>query len=568
MISCFDAGRLVFANLEWQRVLGWTLEEARHPRFLEWAYPDPAERQRVLDVIREGDPVWNEFRTRTRDGRIVETTWTRTILSDGTSLGFGMDITDRKRSEAALRESEKRLRAVFDSALDSILVVDDDGRYLDANPAAQALLGRDSETLRELSVAETTAPGFDFPTAWATLHREGSLKGEWGFLRPDGSVRHVEFSSSSNFQPGRHLGVLRDITDRKALEAAVRAGETHLREGERLSHTGSWAWHVPSGSLFWSAEMYRILGLDPSAVAPTHSPLLPRIHPEDRPRVRSEVESALAAKRGFGGRFRALRPDGSIRHVHSVAHPTFDEAGDILEYVGVVMDVTEQHLADQRLQQSFVELQGLTERLRGVREEERSRIAREVHDEIGQSLTALRMDVDWLRKKLPGDVAHGIAERLDDMSALTETTLDAVQRIASELRPAILDELGLEAAVEWFTRDFEKRTGVVSRVEARLGDTAVDPARSTAAFRVLQEALTNVARHSGATTADVRVATETGRLVLEVRDNGRGIPADRLADLRSLGLIGMRERARSLGGDVDFRASPGKGTTISLTVPL
>ena len=154
------------------------------------------------------------------------------------------------------------------------------------------------------------------------------------------------------------------------------------------------------------------------------------------------------------------------------------------------------------------------------------------------------------------------------MTELIDQTIAAVQRIATDLRPGVLDGLGLEAAIEWYVREFEKRTGIACRFRSDLGAVRIDPERATAVFRILQEALTNVARHSGATRVQIALAVEPKRLRLEILDNGRGISEARAADSQSLGLLGMRERARSLDGDVSIRATSAGGTAVGVRIPL
>lgn len=239
--------------------------------------------------------------------------------------------------------------------------------------------------------------------------------------------------------------------------------------------------------------------------------------------------------------------------------------------LGFGIDVTERRESEGILHQSAEELRALSERLRVVREEERTRMAREVHDEIGQALTALRMDVAWLERRLAaggGDQRADVESKLRSMSELMATTLDAVQRIATDLRPSVLDELGLEAAIEWCLFEFEHRTGIACTFQSeREKGPLIGPEPSTAIFRILQEALTNVARHSGATRAEIELSDEGENLRLDVRDNGRGIAEDRIGSSASLGLIGMRERARSLGGDLMVGREGGVGTTVTLTIP-
>jgi signal transduction histidine kinase len=225
----------------------------------------------------------------------------------------------------------------------------------------------------------------------------------------------------------------------------------------------------------------------------------------------------------------------------------------------------------RQLRRSQAELRGLAARLEEVREEESARIARQVHDEIGQTLSALQIDVDWLKRRLaaaspPTDAEQ--AGKLRSMTDLLDGAMDAVHRITSELRPVVLDELGLEAAIEWYVGELARRTGIACQVRSTLGGAVLDRRRSTALFRILQEALTNVARHAAATHVDVRLGTADGRVVLEVTDDGRGIPEDRIDDSGSLGILGMRERARALGGELDIHRNAGGGTAVVATVPL
>ncbi len=227
---------------------------------------------------------------------------------------------------------------------------------------------------------------------------------------------------------------------------------------------------------------------------------------------------------------------------------------------------SERRRAEERLRDSHEQLRALSVYLQYVREEERTRIAREVHDELGQAMTSLKMDVAWLAGRLPKD-AKLLQEKARAMATQLDSTIHTIRRISTELRPAILDDLGLVAAIEWQGSEFEIRTGIRCRVSASLGARILDQDLNTAFFRIFQEALTNVVRHAEATEVEVTLAEAAGSLTLEVRDNGRGIMPAEISSTKSIGLLGMRERAVLLGGTLEIQGRPGQGTTIIVRIP-
>lgn len=226
----------------------------------------------------------------------------------------------------------------------------------------------------------------------------------------------------------------------------------------------------------------------------------------------------------------------------------------------------ERKRAQEQLRLSHEQLRALSMHLQDVREQERTRIAREVHDELGQALTGLKLQLIWLAKRLPAhpeslqEKSRLIAERIDG-------TIQAVRRIATELRPGILDSAGLPAALEWQAQEFEKQTGIRCRVKICVQDMDWNQGLNTTFFRIYQETLTNIIRHSNASKVDVRLSEAMGHFVLEVHDNGRGISPNDIQNTKSIGLIGMRERAALLDGDVDFHGEPGKGTIVRVRIP-
>jgi signal transduction histidine kinase len=212
----------------------------------------------------------------------------------------------------------------------------------------------------------------------------------------------------------------------------------------------------------------------------------------------------------------------------------------------------------------------LAAELERIREEERIRLARTVHDDLGQALTGLKMDLSWVRRRLAdactGDHQTALLQKTEAMIALADAAIGTVRRLATELRPVILDQFGLVAAVEWQAQAFEQRTEI--RCRLALTPVALQGERATALFRILQEALTNVFRHAEATEVQLALRAEADAVMLEVVDNGKGIPESALADRRSLGLLGMRERAAIVGGTLTVARTPGNGTRVVARVPL
>jgi signal transduction histidine kinase len=226
----------------------------------------------------------------------------------------------------------------------------------------------------------------------------------------------------------------------------------------------------------------------------------------------------------------------------------------------------ERRRAEEQLLQSHEQLRSLSLYLQCVREEERIRIAREVHDELGQALTGLKLQLTWLGARLPAEL-RPLHERIRMMSRSIDETIQAVRRIATELRPGVLDSAGLTAALEWQAQEFEKQTGLQCRVRSTVRETLWDQDLNTAFFRIFQETLTNVIRHAHATKVEVRFAEVGDFLVLIVKDDGQGISEMEIHNTKSIGLLGMRERAALLGGEVRLRGEPGKGTTVTVRIP-
>jgi PAS domain S-box-containing protein len=291
------------------------------------------------------------------------------------------------------------------------------------------------------------------------------------------------------------------------------------------------------------------------------SPVQELVWPDDHPKLDALLRSA--ARKKCRGEIRLQSRRVVPLPVHFSLSPLRLDGTRAICLIA--SDLSEVKRAEQEVRASSEQLRKLAARLVSAREEERTRIAREVHDELGQALTAVKLDLSWLAGKLSARSAR-MHERIRSTLKLADGLIRSVRRISTELRPSVLD-LGLAAAVEWQVQEFQARTGIQCKVRL-LTQEVFAPEVSTALFRILQETLTNVARHAKATRVEVVNQKERDRLVLRIRDNGQGFDSEDSSISKSTGLLGMRERAAILGGGVNISSAPGKGTTVTAWIPL
>ena len=353
-----------------------------------------------------------------------------------------------------------------------------------------------------------------------------------------------------------------DVTARRQAEQARARSEAQLSEAQRLAHVGSWEWDVVENRVAWSEELYRIYGLDHRTFAATYQAYLERVHPDDRAASHRVIEHALREARPFVYEHRVVRPDGEIRMLDTRGEVFTGPDGNAVRMVGSCLDVTDQWIANDRLR-------ALGARLEAAREEERRLLARELHDQVGQALIVLKLELSLLGKDAAA--ASGAPEmepRLASLQRLLDETLETTRRLSAELRPPLLDEMGLPAVIEARAQELQARSGLAFTLNIPPpGALALDPGQALGLYRVLQEALTNVVRHAGARQVTVRLHAENDEVVLAIADDGRGITAEDPARAGSLGLLGMRERMTALGGRLTVEGVAGAGTTVTARVP-
>jgi PAS domain S-box-containing protein len=277
----------------------------------------------------------------------------------------------------------------------------------------------------------------------------------------------------------------------------------------------------------------------------------------------------MAINMASGGDITSVRYKSSLKPGRgiwwdAVLSPVRDSEGNIVSILGISRDITDRIEAEDELRSSHAELRSLSAHLQSITEEERTRIAREVHDELGQVLTALKIDIAWLAKRLPPDHPE-LLDKSTVMMKLIDNVIQSVKRICTELRPTLLDHLGISAAIEWQAEEFRKRTGL--KCELNLYSTSANKQVSMVLFRVLQETFTNIVRHAEATKVRVMLKEEDGIIVFKITDNGKGISREQMRKPQSFGLLGMRERVHSIGGKFSIRGLRGSGTSIKVTVP-
>jgi PAS domain S-box-containing protein len=363
-----------------------------------------------------------------------------------------------------------------------------------------------------------------------------------------------------------HESARQDLEQRVAARTAeLRRSEAYLLAAQRLSHTGSWARRIATGEIYWSEECFRIFGRDPKTTSLRRHVLTQLWHPHDREFAEQTIDAALREKRGFEIDARIVRPDGSIRHVHSLGQPVLGEAGEVVEFMGVIMDVTDRKSAERMLRRAREH--SLQERFAAMLDE-RTRLAREMHDTLLQGFTGVALKLVAVTNRMNGPPE--IVAALHDVIKLAQGTLEDARRAVWNMRaPARANGdlvTTLRAAAEDGVRG--TRLGLEYVVEGCV--RPLDPDVEAAVFRVAQEAVANVVQHAAARAVRLTLAYEERQLRLSVSDDGRGFAVD--PDFRApgghWGLLGMRERASQVHGKFSVQSAPGHGTELVLLVPL
>ncbi|MCL6097594.1 MAG: PAS domain S-box protein [Bacteroidetes bacterium] len=578
-------GKLINANNTLVQMLGYdSKEELLDADIVNELYLNPEERNFWIKELNSTKKLRGiELHLRRKDGNLLIVRENAHLLVDKNGVtyyeGTLTDITELKEAEKALRSSEIRFRSVWENSAEGMRLTDKSGFIIAVNEAfckivemnAEDLLGRlitvtySGEKNKE-SMLQNYVKRFrerSFP-----LHLEQRLalsSGKTIYL--DGTYTFVDIENS----PSLLLSVFRNVTERKRYEELLNKNKLMMNHAEEIAHLGSWEWDQETNKVSCSPELYRIYGIQPEYFDEKFDSILKLVHPDDSNKVLATINSARESRSPFEYYERIIRPDGETRILFTKGIVLTDIEGSAKTIYGSCLDVTEFKRVENALINSSERLRALSASLEDAREEERAYVAREIHDELGQVLTAIKMDLILMREdlKLKTEFSPGeTSEQLVQIEKMVDRLINTVKNLATELRPDILDHLGLIAALEWQAKEFEKRHKVQCSFTSNVKKVELEKEKATAIFRIFQETLTNVARHSNATKVSAKLQLSGNKLLLEVEDNGKGITKEQILDISSIGITGMKERAMSIGGKVFVDGSSGKGTRVLFEVPF
>jgi PAS domain S-box-containing protein len=479
-------------------------------------------------------------------------------------------------------------RRLLEHAAEAVFLLDERGAVTYANQAATRLLGFSGAELSRQTPFAFVHPD-DVPRAHDLLDElrlrwERPVAASVRCRHRDGGYRQVDMIGV-NRQRDPEVGAIvahaRDVTARESVrfgldrpddraraladaEEALRRTQQEFRDIFELASVGIFRSSREGRVLLANPALARLLGYEtPEELAALDLAQDVYVNPAERDALIAQFERAAGP---WTIEIQWKRRDGAPFWVLLSGHTIKGDGDRALYFEAFVQDITERRRSQQELKQSRGRLQALAARLEEVREQERKVMAREIHDELGQGLTALRMDLAWLAGRLPAK-ARDLTARARRMVKVIDQTIDTVRRLATQLRPPVLDDLGLTAAIEWQTEDTARRLGLRCTLDLP-ADLHLPEGLGTTVFRILQEALTNVARHASASRLRVALHVQRDQLSLEIVDDGRGIAAAHLDNRRTLGLLGMRERAMAWGGVLDIHSPPEGGTVVTLRLPL
>lgn len=460
-----------------------------------------------------------------------------------------IDISKKKQTEQALSDMYERIA-------DGFISIDHNWCYRYVNKRAGELLGKDPAYLVGKHMW-TEFPGASNNSFYKAYHR--AMEKQETVTVEEYVEQYGRWFQNLIYPSADGLSIFfRDITSSKQIEREVEESELRFKTLARTAPVGIFETDAKGMTTFVNETWMAYSGM--TFEEALGDGWLDAVHPEDREWLQKGWSNKTGAGAASTSEYRIVDKNGRQRWVNGKAVPVFNAAGAVTGYIGIILDVTERKESSEHMRE-------LSRHLQKAREEERLNIAREIHDELGQQLTGLKMDVAWLMKK--SDLEDiPVKTKFDDTLSLIDDTVKSIRRITSELRPSIIDDLGLNAAIEWHIAEFCDRLDTHIRYENNFNDKDMNPDISIGLFRILQESLTNIAKHAQATHATVTIGQQDNMVQLSVEDDGVGFDSSVKQTDMTFGLIGIRERTSMLKGHCDIFSKPGQGTVIQVNIPL
>lgn len=577
VISTDNEGKIQYMNHAAEWLCGWNWKEAKK---------QPLEK--VFNVVNEetNKPIENIVSRILKDGKKIQ--WeNNTLLKannhktfiinnngaplldankkvSGVVLVFN-DITEKNKTEKALRENERKYRSLVEQASDVIIVYSIDGNIFEFNNSACILSGYSHEEFSGLTIKDLLVGDLIInPDKYAELLNGKPITITRQFFKKDKTLLDLEFTVSK-LDDKRFLAFGRDITERKKAENELIDSRKRFQNLVESISGVYWVTDLDINRTLYISPFYEtITGRKSEEIFKNQKTLINLIFPEDRESFFSAYKNiSKTLKTDIS--FRILKTSGEIRWISAKSKVFIENNGHKIEY-GYAEDITDNKKAQEEILGMNSQLRLLSDHLQKIREEERTHMAREIHDALGQQLTIMKMDVSWLHEKFAKS-DEKVKQRTEELKNILDSTVNTVRRIASDLRPSILDDMGLGAAIEWHLVDFEKRSGVKTEFDNMDTELALPDNVKTGMFRIVQESLTNVIRYANAKNVFVSLKLKAGNIELFIRDNGSGFDNKKIAVKKTFGIMGMKERAKMMGGIYKISSEPGIGTTVHVIIP-
>ena len=557
--------------------------EVTFNNFFESIHPEDRENFSIEQerALRGEKPLETEHRIVLKNGKIKWVLERGEIIknNDGESLlfeGTVQDITNQKEIEIELREQNNFIKTAIDNLPVGIAVRNlETGKFTLMNKNFTEIYGWSKKEFNNVdSFFEKVYPDPTYrekikKQIFSDLASKDVNRMQWEGIKvvtKKGDNRIVNAKNIPLYDQNIMISSVVDITEKALAEQQLALSNERYEYVTKATFDAIWDWDLIKKSIFWGEGFKTIFGYKP--VTTTEQYWYENIHPQDLKRVQQSIQQAIESQNlNWENEYRFKHANGTYRYVKDRGIILRNVERKAIRIIGALQDITSQREYEEKLLDVNQKLRNLSAHLQQAREEERIAIAREIHDELGQQLTGIKLDVSWLKNRLEEAVPEN-TERAQRLIENINKTINDVRKIASHLRPGVLDDLGLEAAIEWQSNQFETQTGIKCHLhlDSVKGDYGKEI--NTSVYRIYQEALTNIMRHAKATEVNTFFSEKNNTLLLEVIDNGVGIGDNQKNNSFSLGITGMRERAFTVNGSFHLFKPKEGGTKLKVTVPI